>query len=175
MKLVCSVSLWHVGRFTIFQVLLLTLENFCQKCRVFSIECASEGVCVFWDVCLTHWPTHDHIRYSCSCLIIYQYPSRDHKPLWPPAGTPADIGRTSCGHSAPSSSPGAYEPSSRKLIKRGLEECLWRGPDNILLQLEHIALFMFMVVTIGKDSMNGHNLLGSWVNLYFILIIECVA
>lgn len=25
-----------------------------------------------------------------------------------------------------------------------------------------------------KQSMNGHNLVGSWVNLYFILIIECI-
>lgn len=25
-----------------------------------------------------------------------------------------------------------------------------------------------------KQSMSGHNLVGSWVNLYFILIIECI-
>lgn len=151
MKLICSISLWHVGPFTVFQVLLLTLKNFCQKCRVSSIKCTSEGVCVFWGICLTYWPTHNHIQDSCSCLIVYQYPSRNHKPLWPPAGTPTDIGRTRCGHPTPSSSPGAYEPSSRKLIKRGPKECLRHGPNDILLQLEHIAPFMFAVATIGKQ------------------------
>lgn len=49
------------------------------------------------------------------------------------------------------------------------------NPDSTLLQLGDATPFIFWEATRGKQSVNGHNLLGSWVNLYFILIIECVA
>lgn len=110
-------------------------------------------------------------------LNLYHSPSGNYRPPCHPAGCPADFSSTKCATISSSLHLGLKNPAAGSpWRKEGLGRQHPGDSDSvILLQLGDVAPLIYWEATIGKQSMNGRNLLGSWVNLYFILIIKCVA